>query len=217
MTRMANHLGVEARLYPHGRLKPKKQRFPTPLFRSSIWIGEPMSTPLMSELQREACRIEEDSLFSTKGHFEAARAWGTLHLWLGIPAAVLAANASGSAFAENVLIAGSLALFASVLSAISAFLNPSERSQFHHHAGAKFNSLRKRARMLREIDLKSQTEQTELLNSIKKMAEERDSLNMSSPQIPRFAFKRARSAIESKEAVYEIDSNSDESLPSKDK
>lgn len=174
-----------------------------------------MSSLLINEMQIEASRIEEDSLYSAKGHFEAARFWGNSHLSLGIPTALFAAIASGTAFKEDVVIAGTLALFAAVLSAISTFLNPSERSQLHHQAGAKFNSLRNRARIFREIDLQSGAEQSELLALLKKMAEERDLLNMSSPQIPRFAFKRARRAIESKEAVYEIDSKTVGSLSSK--
>lgn len=164
-----------------------------------------MST-LIDEMQLEANRIEEDSLYSSKGHFEAARAWGNLHLWFGIPAAVFAAIASGTAFKEDVITAGILALAASILSAISTFLNPSERSQLHHQAGVKHNSLRNRARIFRELDLKSGAEQPELLASLKKLAEERDSLNMSNPQIPKFAFRRARCGIESGEAVYKVDS-----------
>lgn len=151
-----------------------------------------------------------------KGHFEAARAWGNLHLWLGIPAAVLAAIASGSAFAQDVVIAGSLALLASVLTAISTFLNPSEKSQMHHQAGVKHNSLRNRARIFRELDLKSDAKEDDLLVLLKTMAEERDSLNMSNPQIPKFAFMRARCGIESGEAVYKIDSGIGRSLPNRE-
>ncbi|MBX3333702.1 MAG: SLATT domain-containing protein [Nitrospira sp.] len=174
-----------------------------------------MSNLLLNEMQVEAGRIEEDSLYSAKGHFEAARFWGNLHLWLGIPAAALAAIASGTAFKEEVIIAGILALAASILSAISTFLNPSERSQIHHQAGAKHNSLRNRVRIFREIDLKSGVEQGALVTSLKEMAEERDSLNMSNPQIPKFAFRRARRGIEAGEAIYQIDSTTTKPLAKK--
>lgn len=165
-----------------------------------------MSTSLTNQMRAEANRIEEDSLYSGKGHFEAARAWGTLHLWLGIPAAVLAAIASGSAFAQDAVTAGSLALLAAVLSAVSTFLNPSERSQLHHQAGVKHNALRNKARMFRELDLNYSVGEADLLVGLKSLAEERDALNMSNPQIPKFAFKRARRGIESGEAVYQVDS-----------
>ncbi|MBI1816261.1 MAG: SLATT domain-containing protein [Deltaproteobacteria bacterium] len=165
-----------------------------------------MSTNIVDEMRAEAARIEEDSLYSGKGHFEAARAWGNVHLWLGIPAAVLAAIASASAFKQEVALAGALALTASVLSAISTFLNASERSQLHHQAGVKHNALRNRARIFRELDLKSGVGPSDLLASLKALAQERDDLNLSSPQIPKFAFRRARGGIETGEAAYKVDS-----------
>jgi hypothetical protein len=155
-------------------------------------------------MRKEANRVEEDS--PGKGHFEAARTWANVHLWLGLPTAALAAIASGSAFKEEVVIAGTLALLASILAAISTFLNPSERSQLHHQAGAKHVALRNRARMFRDLDLRSGAQESHLLESLRALAQERDDLNLSNPQIPRFAFKRARRGIETGEAVYKVDS-----------
>ena len=40
--------------------------------------------PLIS-VQNEAARIEEDSLYSAKGHWEAAKPWEHRHLWIGVP------------------------------------------------------------------------------------------------------------------------------------
>ncbi|BFU94373.1 MAG: hypothetical protein NTNFB02_10950 [Nitrospira sp.] len=165
-----------------------------------------MATSLVDEMHTEASRIEEDSLYSAKGHFEAGRAWGNVHLGLGIPTVVIAAIASASAFKEEIIAAGVLAIAASILSAISTFLNPSERSQLHHQAGVKHNSLRNRIRMFRDLDLKSEAGEADLLGSLKALAQERDDLNLSSPQIPKFAFRRARRGIESGEAAYKIDS-----------
>jgi len=165
-----------------------------------------MSTNLLDEMRAEGARIEEDSLYSGKGHFEAARAWGNVHLWVGIPTAVLAAVASASAFKQQVAAAGALALTASVLSAISTFLNASERAQLHHRAGVKHNALRNRARIFRELDLKTETGSSDLLASLKALAKEREDLNLSSPQIPKWAFRLARAGIEAGEAAYKIDS-----------
>mgnify|MGYP001560610487 CR=1 FL=1 len=165
-----------------------------------------MATSLLDEMHAEASRIEEDSLYSAKGHFEAGRVWGNAHLGLGIPTVVIAAIASASAFKEEIVAAGVLAIAAAVLSAVSTFLNPSERSQLHHHAGVKHNSLRNRIRMFRELDLKSGAGEGDLLASLKALAQERDDLNLSNPQIPKFAFRRARCGIESGEAAYKVDS-----------
>jgi hypothetical protein len=158
------------------------------------------------EMRTEASRIEEDALYSARSHFEAARTWGNAHLWIGVPAAVLAAIASASAFKDATMLAGSLAIIVAALSAISTFLNPSERAQSHHQAGGKYNALRNRVRIFRELGLQSEATRADLLVALKAMALERDDLNLSTPQIPRWAFSRARRGIEAGEAAYRVDS-----------
>lgn len=87
----------------------------------------------------EASRIEEDSLYSSKGHFQASRIWAGLHLWIGIPTAIMAAATSVLAFSSITVIAGIGAVIVAALTAVSTFLNPSERAQRHYIAGTKFN------------------------------------------------------------------------------
>ena len=59
-----------------------------------------MTLDLRDSLATEAGRIEEDCLYSARGHFEAAASWRRVHYGIGIPATVLAAVAGGSAVAE---------------------------------------------------------------------------------------------------------------------
>jgi hypothetical protein len=166
---------------------------------------------LEDSLNREARRVEEDTLYSAKGHFEAARIWSSLHLWLGIPISVLAAVAGASAlsqFDNHNTVAGVLAILVSVLAAVNTFLNPNERANAHLNAGNRFNSLRNRARIFCEIDSLSQMEEKELVQHLKELSSERDELNQGSPQISRSAFKRARKRIEGGEANYIADRTS---------
>ncbi len=65
--------------------------------------------PARSAYTRESQRIEEDALYSAKGHFEAARTWSRIHLWIGLPTAILAAVSGVSAFKDETVIAGALA------------------------------------------------------------------------------------------------------------
>lgn len=152
----------------------------------------------------ESKRVEEDALYSAKGHFEAARVWGGVHLSVGIPTAVLAAFASVSAFSDHAELAGAVAMLVAALSAVSTFLNPSQRTNAHHRAGNQFNSIRSRARILREINIHTMP-LAELADSVKVLAAERDKCNQDSPIIPRFAFRRARKGIEAGEAAYAVD------------
>jgi len=168
-----------------------------------------LNEKIKQELIKEAKRIEEDSLYSSKGHFCAAQFWSNLHLWLGVPTAILAAVAGVSALVEfnnHTLIAGLLAMIVSALSAISVFLNPNEKANSHHDAGNQYNALRNSARMFSGIYLDMDGNDESILKEIKEMSEKRNILNQKSPQIPKRAFKKARRGIGEGEADYEVDS-----------
>ncbi len=156
---------------------------------------------------KEAKRVEEDSLYSSKGHFYAAQFWTNLHLWIGIPATILAAIAGASAlsqFDNHQIIAGVLAILVAALSAVSTFVNPNEKATIHHSAGNRYNSLKNRARIFSEIDMDIESDES-LLAKLKTLSAERDELNEKSPQIPKWAFRRARQGIEDGEAQYKVD------------
>ena len=165
-----------------------------------------MDPKLISEIAAEASRIEEDALYSGRGHFEAAAAWSRAHYRLGIPTSVLAAVAGGSAIADNLTAAAIVGLVVTALSALSTFLNPSDRAHQHHAAGALFNEVRNQARVLRNVDLKTRSLDDTVIERLRTLGTERDKLNKASPQIPRWAFRRARKSIEAGEAAYALDS-----------
>ena len=159
----------------------------------------------------EAKRVEEDALYSAKGHFQAGRFWGSFNLWIGIPTTVLAAiggAAALSSFDSHGLVAGMLAIIVAALSAVSTFINPTERADVHLSAGNKYNSLRNRARIFGEIDINVE-KSDKLLPALKKLSKERDDLNQELSQIPQWAFRKARKGIEEGEAQYVVDTSQD--------
>ena len=153
----------------------------------------------------EASRVEEDSLFSARGHFEASRSWSKTHFSLGLPTAVIAGLSGVSALQDAPLLAGGLAIIAAALASVMTFVNPSERAAAHHATGTKFNSLRNRARIYREIDLPGPLSLGEKTEQLRTLSQERDDANETSPQITRRAFQRAREGIEAGEARHAID------------
>ena len=50
----------------------------------------------ISALCREAERLEEDALYSSKGHFNAEDTWVRRNYWLGVPATALGAIAGAA-------------------------------------------------------------------------------------------------------------------------
>lgn len=164
-----------------------------------------MDSELVDALSAESERIQEDAQYSARAHFEAAALWSRAHYWIGVPAAVLAAIAGASAIADRAEIAGIVGILVTALSALAVFLNPSDRSNQHHSAGARFSEVKNLARVFREIELRTTDDPQRLLDRLKALGAQRDELNKASPQIPRWAFNRGRKSIEAGEADYAVD------------
>ena len=155
-------------------------------------------------LQRESLRLDEDCSYSSRGHFEAERFWSCVNHWIGVPAALVGGAASVSAFQQETLLAGSLAVVAAALAALATFLNPSARAAEHHAVGTKYLSLRNESRFLRET-WPNPSDVIPFRDELASLVKRRNELNESSPPIPRHAFKAARKRIEGGEAKYEVD------------
>ncbi|MDI1337498.1 MAG: SLATT domain-containing protein [Lacunisphaera sp.] len=163
-----------------------------------------MANPL-EQIKAEASRIEEDSLYSAKGHWEAAKPWEHRHLWLGIPTTVCAAVAGVSAFSNHPILSGAFSVIVAVGTALVTFVNPSERHRRHSDAGNSYKALSNQSRIFRTIDCDIETDLSALTAKLKDLAQHRDDLNQGSPLIPRKAFEAARRGIEAGEASHEVD------------
>src|SRR5260370_33515488 len=128
----------------------------------------------------EAHRVENDALYSAKGHFEAANGWKNFHIFLGIPTVICSAVAGASAFSQfdnHTTIAGILAILAATLTAVSTFLNPNEQASAHQNVGNRYNALRNRARTFYAMDALVETSDQELVKQVKELIKQRDELN----------------------------------------
>jgi hypothetical protein len=155
----------------------------------------------------EAKRIEEDTLYSSKRHFEAAAIWNRVNLSLGLPSAIVSALAGASAlstFDHHGEVAAFLALFVAAATGTLTFLNPSDRASTHQAFGNRYNELRNRSRIFAELEAPG-AERAELLATLGELNALRDALNGEAPQAPKRAFERARKGIEAGEANYVAD------------
>ena len=156
----------------------------------------------LDEYIKEAKRIEEDSLYSSKGHYNAAADWQRVHFWTGIPNCILAAIAGLSAFEGATVLAGTLGILVASITASITFLNPEAKSSSHKNAATEYHSLRNRARIFINITTKKEVSDDELSGIFDELANQRENLNTISPQIPEKAFLKARTGIESGEADH---------------
>src|SRR5688500_11948724 len=115
-------------------------------------MSEPPADPL-DAIRRELRRLEEDCTFSGKAHFNASRRWSHYHYWLGVPSVVLSAAAGAAFFKDYPEIGGAMASAVAILTALSTFLKPSDRSAAHKTSGDQYLALRNDSRVFREIGM----------------------------------------------------------------
>ena len=106
---------------------------------SQTTASETVISQRKEEIIKEAKRIEEASLYSSKGHLSAAAFWRGLHFSLGLPTTILAAIAAASAFAQfdsGHTVRGWISICVATLSGLSTFLNPNEKGSLPFCCGA---------------------------------------------------------------------------------
>jgi hypothetical protein len=157
------------------------------------------------EIIREAKRLCENCLHTSKSHFMEARFWQNLHLWIGIPTVILAGVAGTLAFADVRQLSGVLSMVVVVLTSITTFLNPKEQANTHLTAGNNYDSLMTKLRIFWSIDCWREDSDDILTERLKTYSEERDSLNRECPQPFKWAYNKAKKGIEEGEAEYLVD------------
>src|SRR5579862_5763905 len=123
--------------------------------KTPLTTAEQPSSKTREEVVKEAKRIEESLLYSSKGHFAAAAFWTHFHMVVGLPLVVLSAVAGTAAIKnldkQNVWVVA-IPVAVAVLSAMITFLNPSERAATHLKGGNDYDSLMNRARIFWAIE-----------------------------------------------------------------
>lgn len=157
------------------------------------------------EVTKEAKRLYENCLYTSKSHFVEARFWKNLHLWIGIPSVILAGVAGTLAFTDNKMIAGIISMIIVVLTSITTFLNLKEQANTHHTAGNNYDSLMTKLRIFWSIDCWGEDSDDVLTSRLRTYSEERDRLNRECPQPFNWCYISAKKGIEAGEAEYFVD------------
>jgi len=150
----------------------------------------------------ESKRIEEDCLFSGKGHFNTAQFWTNFHYWIGGPTVVLAAIAGGISLSMAITI---LSIIVAAATAVITFVNPNEKANIHHNAGTAYNALRSEVRIFYSIEAEHSNDLAALTKKLEDLNAKRSTLGDNSPQIPQWAYQKAKKGIEGKENIYKVD------------
>jgi hypothetical protein len=182
--------------------------------------GERPASKALDEIIREAKRLEESTLFSMKGHHVAANGWSNRHLWLGMPTVIISALVGAATFSQYAkdypafsVTAGLLSIVVTVLSGITTFLNPNEKENAHLNAAHGFDKINNDARLFWSVDCWQEASDAVLTSQLKELVDRKNELNSSSPQIPDWAYQKAKAGIEAGEADFKVD-KPDNQLPS---
>lgn len=174
--------------------------------------GERQPSRAKDEIIREAQRLEESTLYSFKGHHCATSGWAARHLWLGIPTIVISTVVGAAAFSKYsneypwVAVVGSaLSVAVAVLSAISTFLNPNEKENAHFSAAHGYDKLNNDSRLFWSVDCWQEDSDLVLTTKLRELVDRKNELNSSSPQIPNWAYRKAKKGIEEGESSFRVD------------
>ncbi|MGD0570302.1 MAG: SLATT domain-containing protein [Candidatus Sulfotelmatobacter sp.] len=137
-------------------------------------------------------------------HYNSARKFGNLHLWLGIPAIVLSTVVGTTVFATLAqsaksakqewiqVIVGMLSVLSAVLVALQTFLRYSELAEKHRVAGARFANLKHRIELLATLPPSDEQKLRESLLEIETLWEK---LREESPNIPADAWNHVEQTL----------------------
>lgn len=167
--------------------------------------GQYKMEKVKKEIIKEAERIRIDCVYKANAHFKIAAFWSKLKFLLGIPITILAAITSGLALSSYHEVAGYFALIVSILSAITTFLEPTEKQNSHFNSSNSYTTLVSNINIFCKVDCAIETSKSLLLNRLKEYEIKRDELNQISPFIPFWAQKKAEKCVKDvKKHVYEI-------------
>ena len=169
----------------------------------------PIDPTVQLGLSKEAQRIEEDALFSGKGHYNACGPWQSRHRWLGGASAVFSAIAAGVASQHGAppLVVVTLSVLAAALTSVITFLRPNEEADRHRRSGDAHFAIKNRARIFRTVELEAPSANEEkLVDALKLLSADLDAARSAAPTIPDDAYQKAKTAIETeKTAEYRVD------------
>lgn len=160
-------------------------------------------------LRAELERLEESATYSGQGQFEQAKFWGSINLWLGVPASVLAAAAGGTALADTAgrIPAGIIALAAAALAAILTVLNSSQRMNKAAAAGNAYLEIQTAARQVRTLDLPFASDLDAVRTELDEISARRNEQNKTADPIRSRSIKKARANITAGMQTYDVDRN----------
>jgi hypothetical protein len=150
-------------------------------------------------------RIEEDCTYNSVGHYSASTRWRKINTIIGSLVALFSCIAAFCTFSLPEVAAG-LSVVVTVLALADLYFRSGELAANHHRIAGKWNSLRQKARIFREITLAASTiPQRDLLKGIEELLQEKMGIGELELPLPDFAYRVAKKKISRGQASYAAD------------
>lgn len=161
---------------------------------------------VLERMVHEARRNEEDCIYNSIAHFQASKRWRLIAVLLNLPACLLTALAAFFAFTEESQSAGWLSVAALLQITAYLFLQPDEKSQRFFSAGQKFSALRGDFRRFAELECSRHHDKAdEHMMRLQNLVKRKDELNSDGPDLPDWAYKRARKRVIEGGPTHDVD------------
>jgi hypothetical protein len=161
------------------------------------------NTEARSTLRREIEKLAENCRYRAECQITACGFWGNFQLFVGALAAVFAGAAGASAFSKKSVVAGALAISASVLSAVLATVKAGERAATHEQSGNELNLLAEATFRLYDLSGHAQPEESASLDKeFRGIVAKRDELARKAPFVNRRLCRKASKFLANGESYY---------------
>ena len=158
------------------------------------------------EIIKEAKRLEEDILYSSKARFTMSNFWYYLHAIFGI-VVIGGSILFGALSFANLnwpIDINILSLIVIVISMLQVFFNPFEQSRINKNLGDEYNKIKQEIRFFYNVEIED-NDFDENISKIKKFAEEKSSIDYKSSPILGCFYNRAKKSIEKEEHKNKVD------------
>lgn len=159
------------------------------------------------ELIKEAKRIEEDILYSSKARFAMSNFWYYIHGAFGIIIIAGSILFGALSFANlNLPIdINILSLVIIVISMLQIFFNPFEQSRINKNLGDEYNQLKQEIRLFYKVEIYNNDEKSNI-EKIKSYTHCKNEIDYQSSPIIGHFYNKAKSSIEEKrEHEHKVD------------
>lgn len=168
----------------------------------------PRTPEQLASIALELARIEENSRYSHQGQFEQSKIWHNTNLWLGIPAAFLAALAGTAMLVstEWQVPAGVLSLASAALATTITTLSAERRSDRASTAANAYRDIQTEARQLLLIDLEG-LDFEDARDRLRNLADRYGEISRGAEPILKRAYIRAKANLAAGGQTHQVDSS----------